>query len=55
MSFSGHLLDLQKKFMPKRQLLKAMSDQIDSLTKELQATDSKLTDEQKAAKAQRAG
>ena len=49
--FQRAFLDVQKKFTPKRQLLKTMGDQIDSLTKELQATNSKLTDEQKAAKA----
>ncbi|MFZ0394831.1 MAG: OmpH family outer membrane protein [Terracidiphilus sp.] len=50
--FQRAFTDLQKKYMPKRTALKALSDQVDSLTKELQATDSKLTDQQKAAKAQ---
>lgn len=49
--FQRSFLDIQKKFTPKRQVLKTMSDQIDSLTKELEATDSKLTEQQKAARA----
>ena len=32
--FQRAFLDVQKKFTPKRKLLKTMSDQIDSLTKE---------------------
>ena len=50
--FQRAFADLQKKYEPKRQALKTLSDQIDSLTKELQATDSKLTDQEKAAKAE---
>lgn len=49
--FQRAFLELQKKYEPKRQQLHTMSDQIDALTKELQATDSKLTDAEKAAKA----
>jgi outer membrane protein len=49
--FQRAFADVQKKFLPKRASLKTMSDQIESLTKELQATDSKLTDDQKATKA----
>ena len=45
--------DLQKKFDPKRQQLKALSDEIDSLTKQLQAQGDKLspTEQQARAKA----
>lgn len=49
--FQRAFLDVQKKFAPKRELLKTLNSQIESLTKELQATDSKLTDAEKAAKA----
>jgi outer membrane protein len=44
--------DLQKKFDPKRQQLKALSDEIDSLTKQLQAQGDKLspTEQQSRAK-----
>jgi len=43
--------DLQKKYTPKRTALKELNDQVESLTKELQATDSKLTEQEKTAKA----
>ena len=45
--------DLQKKYDPKRQQLKALSDEIDSLTKQLQAQGDKLspTEQQARAKA----
>jgi outer membrane protein len=45
--------DLQKKFDPKRQQLKALSDEIDSLTKQLQAQGDKLSpaEQQSRAKA----
>ena len=43
--------DLQKKFDPKRQELKALSDQIDTMTKQLQADSAKLTDAQRQAQA----
>lgn len=49
--FQRAFLEVQKKYTPKQQLLKTMGNQIDSLTKELQATGSKLTDQEKAAKA----
>ena len=49
--FQRSFAELQKKYEPKRDALKALNDQIDALTKELQATDSKLTDQQKADKA----
>jgi outer membrane protein len=45
--------DLQKKYDPKRQQLKALNDEIDSLTKQLQAQGDKLspTEQQSRAKA----
>jgi outer membrane protein len=45
--------DLQKKYDPKRQQLKALSDEIDNLTKQLQAQGDKLspTEQQTRAKA----
>lgn len=49
--FQRNLAALQKKYDPKRQQLKTMGDEIDSLTKQLQATDVKLTDSERAAKA----
>lgn len=49
--FQRAFLELQRKYEPKRQSLHTQSDQIDALTKELQATDSKLTDAEKATKA----
>jgi outer membrane protein len=44
--------DLQKKYDPKRQQLKALSDEVDSLTKQLQAQGDKLspTEQQSRAK-----
>jgi outer membrane protein len=49
--FQRAFADVQKKFLPKRASLKTMSDQIDSLTKELQATGSKLSEQEQADKA----
>jgi len=43
--------DLQKKYDPKRQTLKALSDDIDNLKKQLQAQADKLSDTERAAKA----
>ena len=43
--------DLQKKYDPKRQQLKALSDDIDSLTKQLQTQGDKLSDTEKASRA----
>jgi outer membrane protein len=43
--------DLQKKFDPKRQDLKAKSDEVDTLTKQLQAQGSTLSDAERAARA----
>lgn len=47
--FQRAFLEVQKKFDPKRQALKALSDEIDTLTKQLQT--STLTDQEKASKA----
>jgi outer membrane protein len=43
--------DLQKKYLPKENQLKAQSDEIDSLTKQLQAQGASLSDEQRATQA----
>ncbi len=43
--------DLQKKYDPKRQQLKALSDEIDNLTKQLQAQGDKLSDTERASRA----
>jgi len=43
--------DLQKKFEPQRSQLKTLSDEVDSLTKQLQADGDKLSDTERAAKA----
>jgi outer membrane protein len=43
--------DLQKKYDPKRQQLKALSDEVDSLTKQLQAQGDKLSDAERASRA----
>jgi outer membrane protein len=43
--------DLQKKYDPKRQQLKAASDEIDTLTKQLQAQGSTLSDAERATRA----
>lgn len=45
--FQRAFTDLQKKWDPKRQQLKALSDEMDKLTKDLQGD--KLTDEQRAS------
>jgi outer membrane protein len=42
--------DLQKKFDPKRQQLKALSDEVDTLTKQLQAQGANLSDSERASK-----
>jgi Skp family chaperone for outer membrane proteins len=46
--FQRDFADLQKKYTPKRDQLKTLSDQIDTLKKQLQAQGSKLTDVQRA-------
>jgi outer membrane protein len=43
--------DLQKKYDPKRQQLKALSDEIDNLTKQLQAQGDKLSEAERASRA----
>ena len=43
--------DLQKKFEPQRSQLKGLSDEVDSLTKQLQAQGATLSDADRAAKA----
>src|SRR5580658_1473692 len=43
--------DLQKKYEPKRQQLKTQSDEVDNLTKQLQAQGDKLSDAERAARA----
>jgi len=43
--------DLQKKYQPKQNQLKALNDEIDNLTKQLQASGDKLNDGERAARA----
>lgn len=43
--------DLQKKYDPKQQQLKAQSDEIDTLTKQLQAQNASLSESERAARA----
>jgi outer membrane protein len=43
--------DLQKKYDPKRQQLKGLSDDVDNLTKQLQAQGDKLSDAERASRA----
>ena len=43
--------DLQKKFDPKRQQLKGLSDEVDNLKKQLQAQGDKLSDAERASRA----
>ncbi len=49
--FQRNFADLQKKFDPKRQQLKTLSDDIDNLTKQLQAQGDKLSDGERATRA----
>jgi outer membrane protein len=49
--FQRNLADMQKKFDPKRQQLKAASDEIESLQKDLQAQGDKLSDAEHASRA----
>jgi outer membrane protein len=46
-----NLADLQKKFDPKRQQLKALSDEIDGLSKQLQTQGATLSDSERASRA----
>jgi outer membrane protein len=49
--FQRDFADLQKKYDPKRQQLQALNEQIDTLTKQLQAQGTALSDADRAAKA----
>jgi outer membrane protein len=49
--FQRNFADLQKKYDPKRQQLKALSDEIDNLTKQLQTQGDKLSDAERATRA----
>ncbi|HEY1987088.1 MAG TPA: OmpH family outer membrane protein [Terracidiphilus sp.] len=49
--FQRNFADLQKKYDPKRQQLKALSDDVDGLTKQLQAQGDKLSETERANKA----
>lgn len=48
--FQRNFADLQKKYEPKREQLKTLSDEVDSLTKQLQAQGEKLSDSERAAR-----
>jgi outer membrane protein len=49
--FQRNLADLQKKYDPKRQQLKALGDEIDTLTKQLDAQGASLSDAERATRA----
>ena len=49
--FQRNFADLQKKYDPKRQQLKTLSDEIDNLTKQLQTQGDKLSDAERASRA----
>jgi outer membrane protein len=49
--FQRNFADLQKKYDPKRQQLKTLNDDIDNLTKQLQAQGDKLSDTERATRA----
>jgi len=49
--FQRDFADLQKKFQPQRDQLKTLSDEVDGLTKQLQAQGATLTDADRATKA----
>lgn len=49
--FQRNFADLQKKYEPRRQQLKTLSDQIDTLTKQLQGQAATLSDAQRADRA----
>ncbi len=49
--FQREFGDLQKKFEPKRTEIKTLSDEVESLTKQLQTDGAKLTDADRATKA----
>ncbi len=48
--FQRNFADLQKKFTPKRDQLKSLSDEVDTLKKQLQADGAKLTNVERADK-----
>jgi outer membrane protein len=49
--FQRDAQELQKKYDPRRVEIKTLSDEIDTLTKQLQADDAKLTDPERASRA----
>lgn len=49
--FQRNFADLQKKFTPKRDELKTLSDEVDNLQKQLQAQGEKLSDAERASRA----
>jgi outer membrane protein len=49
--FQRDFADLQKKYDPKRQQIKALSDEVDSLTKQLQAQSANLSDDERQTRA----
>lgn len=49
--FQRDFADLQKKYEPKRQQLKSLSDEIDTLTKQLQAQGAQLSDTERESRA----
>ncbi len=49
--FQRDVADLQKKFDPRRTQLKSLSDQVDTLTKQLQADSATLTEAERASRA----
>ena len=49
--FQRNFADLQKKYDPKRQQLKALGDEIDTLTKQLDAQGASLNDAERATRA----
>lgn len=49
--FQRNVADLQKKYDPRRDELKKLNDEIESMTKQLQADDAKLTDTERASRA----
>lgn len=48
--FQRAFADLQKRYDPRRQQIKSLSDEIDTLTKQGQADDAKLTDDERIAR-----
>ena len=49
--FQRDVADLQKKYDPRRDQLKKLNDEIDALTKQLQAQDAQLTEAEKVSRA----